>query len=232
MIEDINSQEAEKLFAVLLLTDGSVRWNKFKKVWYIQLSNNDISLHKIFKQLGEKAFSEELKTYFKFDTGSRVFISRYSRTSESQIVKKLFNLSPTFTTKYKQKFNPTISFIFNESERIKQLAFRLAMSADGFVGLSHYSNGMVSPRIGLACAHPELAKEWLNLAENLGISMKLDKDSNTWSGIHGIRTTRFSSILKFWNIGGFYPDDVKVTRGNFIGQNKNDVLNFIIQKYS
>lgn len=232
MIENINSQEAEKLFAILLLTDGSVRWNKSKKTWYIQLSNTDISLHKIFKQLGEKAFDEELKTYCKSYKSSRVFISRYARIPESKMIKRLLKLSPTYKTKCKQKTNPTISFIFNEQKRIKELAFRLAMSADGFVGLSHYSKGGESPRIGLACAHPDLVNEWLDLSENLGISMNLDRDKNTWSGIHGIRTTKFSNILRFWNIGGFYPLDMKVTRGNFKGQNKNDVLNFVIRKYS
>jgi hypothetical protein len=234
MIENINPREAEKLVATLLLTDGSVRWNKAKKSWYVQLSNNDVSLHRVFKQLAERAFNEELKTYFRFDNSSGVFISRYSRVPKSNMIERLFRLSPTFKTKpkFKQNLKPTISFIQNETKKIKQLAFRLAMSADGFVGLSHYSSGWESPRIGLACAHPGLVAEWLELSESLGISMNLDRDKNTWSGIHGIRTTKLSSILKFQDIGGFYPKDIKVARGNFIGQNKNDVLNFVIRKYS
>ncbi len=216
----------------MLLTDGCMKWNKAKQTWFVEFSNTDTALHRVFKELGETAFEEKLKTYMFYDKSCNVFISRYVRRTNSKMVKELFKLTPTYTTRLTKNKEPTLNFILKSNKRIKRLAFRLAMSADGFVGISYNKNkNKKFPRMGLACAHPELVKQWSRIIKEIDISMILDKDNSTWSKIHGLRTTRISEIKKFRKIGDFYPIDAKVSRGNFKGLLKNYVLSNIIKNY-
>lgn len=228
-MKDISKLDAEKLFAVMLLTDGCVKWNKAGRTWYIDLNNSDPSMHRTYKELGEHAFGEKMKS-FMFKDG-RVFVSRYSRRPASRIPQRLFSLTANYKTKEMGDPMPSISFLFGCSKKIQKMAIRIAMSADGFVGVSSYKSNRKQPRMGLVCAHPGLIDEWSTLLNNIGIKMELDTDSATWSGLHGLRTTKISEIIKFKKIGGFYPLDIKVTRGNFKGQMKNDVLNHVVETF-
>lgn len=210
----------------MLLTDGCVKWNKANSRWYVQFNNVDESMHTLFRELGEKAFNEPLVTFMFYDKSCGVYISRYSRSESSPMICKLFSLTPTFNTKSTVRELPTLRFLHASNQRVKMLALRLAMSADGFVGISQ-SKGAPQPRIGLACANPKLVAEWSSLADDLGIHFNIDRDRRTWSGLHGLRTTSMKNIIRFKQIGGFYPIDVKVCRGYFKGKTKNSVLDSV-----
>jgi len=70
------------------------------------------------------------------------------------------------------------------------------------------------------------------LFNDIGIHMNIDRDKYIWSGIHGLQSSSKASLTRFGEIGGFLPENVKVTNGNFIGLQKNQVLKNIIKGFN
>lgn len=237
-LKTINEKESQKLVAIFLLTDGSVGWNKFKKCFLIRFLNKDLSLHNFFKAVSFMAFKEN-PTFEKVKDG-KILVTGFSRIANRKIPKILFSLSPSFKTKpgkipssqFLKLPQPTISFLIDSTTTIRKIAFRIAMACDGSIGISFDRNGNPKPRLRLACAHPILVEEWKKLANSISLKMNIERDINTWSGIHGLITNKISDLLHFRDIGGFLPKDTLVCRGRFKGKTKNYVLNLAINMKS
>lgn len=123
-----------------------------------------------------------------------------------------------YLTKEKQ---PTINFLNDRSSQTKIWCIRFAFSTDGSISLS--KRGDVE--LTLSCAHPKLCLEWKALLEKFGLKGKLHVDSDSWSGIYGLRFYNRKSVENFAKMGGFVPG-VKVTRNSkyYRGIEKNELL--------
>jgi hypothetical protein len=66
-----------------------------------------------------------------------------------------------------------------------------------------------------------------NKIADVGLDMCIDRDKGVPTGIHGIRTGKGSNFFRFKEMGGFFPENIKVSNGNFIGKQKNQILDFI-----
>lgn len=159
----------------------------------------------------------------------RSYRTVFERGLKSQCINAIFSLTPSFKTsparqeknEYATIQNPTLEFLSTEPLEIKVLAFRLAMSADGNVAII---NDGLKFRLRLGCAHPTLVREWKVLTEELGISMNVARDKNTWSGIQGLNTDQKDNLLKFSRYGGFI-DGVRAHKSpKYRGFQKNAIL--------
>lgn len=233
-IKSVCHEEAKKILAIFLLTDGSVFWEKGKKRFVVCFSSKDISLHNLFIQFVFRAFRR--KPTFIMNKSKRCLKTGFAIRPKSNVAIELFSLSPTFKTAPKNITSddflngpqPTISFLNNSDDLIKEISFRIAMSCDGSIGIA--SHGVKpKPSLRLSCTHPNLILEWKQLAEDIGISMNVMRDRRWWSGLGGLETRKSSNILRFKEIGGFLPVDVKVVRGRFIGLPKNFVLDMAVK---
>lgn len=224
----LTKEELQKVVAVGLYTDGYVYHRKWDNKYMLSFSSSDPNLHAYFQKLVFLAFGESPSAFIKVK-GKNLWVTYYQRGSQNQMVLALFKLSPTFSTKKGNE--PSLEFLFNEREDVKIQALRFGMSCDGSVSIK--TNGKENWKcysLRLACANPKLNLEFQKLFADIGITMRIDRDKKTWSGIHGLATGRKSDIFRFWEIGGFAPENVKVTNGKLIGLTKNEVLDRIIQR--
>lgn len=225
----LSKEELQKVVAVGLYNDGYVYHRKWDNKYVLYFSSSDPNLHNYFQKLVFLAFEESPSAYYKVK-GKNLWVTNYQRGANNSMVKTLFSLTPTFTTK--KGHEPSLSFLFDEREEVKAQALRLAMSCDGSISIK--SNKPLKPwksyALRLACANPKLNLEFQKLFSDVGITMNIDKDKNTWSGIHGLATGKKSDFFRFWQMGGFAPENVKVTNGKLIGLTKNEVLDIVIQR--
>lgn len=227
---NVGADDAKILLLSFLMTDGSVSYIKKRKHYLIRIYGYDKSIHDIFVLFAKKGFGIEKPTWYFASYGNTVNATCYQRWAKTEIVKTLFQLSPSFRKKPNKNESikdflalskPTIKSVMDCSREVRKLFFRIAMSCDGYITLLYGRK----PRLGLACAHPKLALEWQKLAESIGLEFKIEKDRYTWSGIHGLETANIATIEKFHGMGGFYPEDVKVCRSKkYKGYKKNDIL--------
>ena len=89
VFKEINKHDAQKLIAVILLTDGSVKWNKSHQSFVITLHNKDENLHELFKRLLWIGFNEKPTFDRLFDKG--VFNTGIVRVKNREIVNILFS---------------------------------------------------------------------------------------------------------------------------------------------
>lgn len=225
----LSKEELQKVVAVGLYTDGSVYHRKWDNKYMLSFSSTDQNLHNYFQKLVFLAFEESPSAFLKVKS-KNLWLTCYQRGANNPMIKSLFALTPTFTTK--KGFEPSLNFLFNEREEVKAHALRFAMSCDGSVSIKSVrpSKPWKSYALRLACANPKLNEEFQKLFADVGISMRIDRDKNTWSGIHGLATSRKADFHRFWQMGGFAPENVKVTNGKLVGFTKNEILDQIIQK--
>jgi len=223
MLDEFSKYDLQKFFSIMLLTDGCIVWHKTRRSFRIVFGSQDTSLHKLFVFLGKNGFNER-PNFQGFDKSKNVFVTIFEKKKDSEIIKNLFNLSSTYKTSTMTENKPTISFINESSNKSQLMAFRVAMSCDGCITICKRKNGELVPKLKMCCAHPSLLLEWKDLAENIGLTMFLDRDRNTWSGFHGLCAQNKESILKFKKLGGFFPEDVMVSRGKRKGMKKNTLL--------
>ena len=222
---NLTREEAQKICAVFLLTDGHVKHRRSRNKLILNFYGKDESLHRAYKEFMELGFERQPSYYCSFDRSKRVFVTGYEFNEHSDSLKRFNSFSPTYTTKGIAGKEPSITFLFNEKREVQSLAFRIAMSTEGSIGISfHRFENRLEPRLRLACTSPTLVQQWQTIASKLGIEMNLDMDKASWSGIHGLRTSKKESILNFCAIGGFYPRNVKISRGKHDGLKKNALL--------
>ncbi len=223
MKELLSPEDWQKIVAVGLLTDGYVALRKRDKRYNVRFFSCDTRLLSCFRTMIKIAFEESYTSLTK-GGHNRVWLLDYQKGKNSEMMKKLLSFSKTYCTN--SGAEPSLDFLLKEKMKTKIMAIRFAMSADGSVSIKQSGN-RVSFALRLACAHPDLVWQWKNLFADIGIDIRIDKDKAIYSGIHGLATSKKSSFSRFNEIGGFFPENVKVTNGKFIGLEKNQVLNFI-----
>lgn len=229
-ISEIKRKEYEILVAVDLMTDGSLMVKKCRNTRLVEFYTNDLCLHLEFQNLMKFAFGRDKVSYFQIDKlrgRGRLTITGYELSKNDLIIKYLLDLSPTYRTGRNNLKIPAVRFLFQQNNRIKELAVRFAMSCDGGMSVAHLKSGKIITSLKFACAHPSLVLEWKSVFAEIGIHTFVDKDRANWSGIHGLVAKSRQSITRFQEIGGFYPTAVEVQNGNYKGIPKNQVLDGI-----
>ena len=224
IFQALNPEEWQKVVAAGVLTDGYLQYRLDGK-YMLSFASSDKNLHGFFQKLVLVAFNEGPSSFLK-TRDQNLWITYYGRGPNNPMIQKLLSFSKTYCTDKGRE--PSLDFLLNEREEVKTQALRFAMSCDGSVSIKKATNNRKSFALRLACAHPELNLQWQKLFQDIGISMNIDRDKANWSGIHGLSNGRKESFKRFFEIGGFLPTNVKVTNGNFIGMEKNEVLERIL----
>jgi len=210
-------QEKLKLVAVMLLTDGSAYSTPRYGYPKIKYYGKDKILHEIFIKLIRSIYDT---------TPSITFLSGmetcFGRKEHLIVYEDLLKLSASYN---KSSREATISFLNDSPPFVQKVAIRLAMSAEGSVSITRKKKGTIRAQLAFACANTRLCKEWAELFARSGINMKVHRDSNTDTKLHGLQTVNRNDIIAFQKLGGFIPN-VKIQKGTrFKGFEKNAVLN-------
>ena len=224
---DLNFKKEEilPLISSLLFTDGSLY--KHKKGFEISYYGTDKELHKIFADLIWYFFKIRPSSYM-IGCG-RVLRTKYI---DKKIANILLKLSPTYKTKPSRKETwekflqnneqPNLDFMKNYDIKVVNEFIRLAMCADGCISVSKGKNKLFFTLI-LACAHPNLVKEWSNLFNRVEIKNSIVRGSGKTNigGVKGIE----DCIFKFYNLGGFIKKvEVCVRKSPLCGIEKQRIL--------
>ncbi|MDO8625055.1 MAG: hypothetical protein Q7R47_03155, partial [Candidatus Diapherotrites archaeon] len=145
---------------------------------------------------------------------------------KNPMVQKLLSFTPMYRTN--RGSTPSLDFLLTQRDELKIQAIRFAMSCEGSVSIKRKKKTGFRYALRLACTHPALVPIWQKLFQDIGLKMYLDMDKDTWSGIHGITTGHKEAFRRFAQLGGFLPENVKVTNGKNIGLEKNEVLRKIL----
>lgn len=215
----------------LLLSDGSVYFDKSKRIFCIQFTNKVSKLREVFKSLMKDCFGVEKFSENRCKNGISI------RVFSNNIANYLFKLSPTFR-KLPCKSFPKCNFhscvicspIIDENnvewppciipEEIlsdKSLVapfLRGYSSGDGSVNINRKHSVY---QVEIACFHPTLRNQILLCLNLLGIS--------GWTKYKGVFISSKSELLKFFEIVGFLPESIVCDcRSKWIGTPKNSVL--------
>lgn len=226
----ISVPEQKKLIGVLLLTDGMLTLKK-KRIEMAYFGNDKI-LHYIFQKLIKNVYNTKPTSFIRKSNG---FKTVYRRDEHRMIAKDLLSLSPSFKStpkgisvkKYIKVKQPSLKFLMSSQKYVKIFAIRLAMSAEGSITIYRRESGSIGCNLRFACTHKNLTNQWKHIFNELGIDFEINKDKSTWSGLHGLQTTKRENIVKFYELDGFI-DNVKINRGNLKGIEKNKLLNIFI----
>jgi len=235
--KNFSREDMLKLIGVMLLTDGTCYFAKDKRV-FINLIGKDKILHDIFVNLMYHSFKTMPSTYM-VDAGHKngVKVTQYNRKID--FFNDLFELSPSFKKKvahgqtiesYLKEKQPTLNFLQESKKKVQLEGFRLALCTDGCITSWIDKNKILRAGIRIACEHPLLVNQWLNVSQNIKLKMYITKNKDSWSGKSGIITKSWKEIEKIWNMGSFIPN-VKVvgTSPRFKGYNKRDLHNSLLK---
>jgi len=223
--QTLEPKEWQKIVAVGLLTDGYMYRRKSDNRYLVSFYSVDKNLHVFFQKLILVAFNERVTTFLK-TKNSKLWVSYYCKSANNPMIKTLLSFSNTYCTN--KKMSPSLDFLLNERAEVKLQALRFAMSCDGSISVKKRQTGGIAYELKLACSHPVLNLQWKKLFHSIRLDLNICKDKNVSSGIQGLSTSKKRNLVRFAEIGGFLPTDVKVTNGNYVGLQKNQVLQKIL----
>ena len=203
----------EKLAALIgmLLSDGSVYFDKSKRTYCIQLTSKPASMRRVFESLMRDCFG--IKNFHENDCKNAIS----SRAFSKSVAQQLFAYTPTYRT---QKF-PDGSFpparIPKEilaSEKLIRAFLRTYASCDGCAYRnSSHPNGVVE----IACTHPTIRSQLAECLGKLGIHCR--------TRYKGVEIYRSESVRKFRDVIGFLDESlVSDTTSSRFGTPKNELL--------
>jgi transcriptional regulator with XRE-family HTH domain len=106
---------------------------------------------------------------------------------------------------YLKEPQPHLNYLTNASETEKKIALRIWASAEGYISIYKYA-GHFYPKIGIGCAHPDLATQLQKILQHFNINFIISRVESYWSGIRGLLTTSPRSCIGFLKLGGFIKD--------------------------
>lgn len=219
------SSEELGILVGLLLTDG---WVSKKQ---IGLSNKSKEMHRIFKEKVSLLFGIQ-----NFREGKSGFDVNQTELNSTLIVKKLeeicklenFRRKPFLNGIFPELKLPDFIKELNHQEKCKVL--QVMFSADGSISLSvrwhkGNKNWEIRRRIELACKHPTLRKDFMQLLESLGFHP-------VNSGNENITLERKEDILKFAKDVRFIDGvKIRIDSENWCGIEKNKVLDAAVKTF-
>jgi len=226
---NLSKDELLKLLAVIVLSDGTLRWDK---VSYIRLSTslNSESQHKLFSLLCFKLFNKKPNSCI---ITNKFLNKKFLQSTfvSKDAVQKLLKLSPSYKTTSGKQTNkeflnspqPNLNFLFDSSNNLKWTALRIWFDFDGSITpcfklrkkrdikknkFYNYYQVQFECEIRISETNPNLVNELVKLCGLIGLKAIIKKKNN-WSGIDGICISERKSVIKFLNYGPF--TDVKIS---------------------
>lgn len=214
----------------LLLSDGSVFFDRSKKVYCIQFTNKVKELRNVFEDLMKECFGISKFSYNNCRNAVSV------RVFSNKIARFLFTFSPTFRKLPCKSFPQCNEYsciecspVMDEDEiewppcvvpeeisNEKKFAIdflRGFASGDGSV----YFGKNYKVQIEFTCYQPILREQVATCLKAIGI--------NSWTKKKGVFITSKSELLKFYNMVGFIPESIVCNRkSKWFGLPKNNVL--------
>ena len=217
-----------KLLAIIVLSDGTIS----KKGRYLcsikleTLPSNECQ-HDLFYELCKKIYRKKPNRLYYKNNGKRMLCSRLFG---KKYILELFRMSPTYQTTPGPKFSnieflrlkqPSLSFLFNDSKKLKIIALRIWFDFDGSIvplfklkekkdnknGKEYrYFQVQFECEIHISETNPNLAKELVTFCSKIGLKANLVKSKRKWSNIEGIRISNLESIKRFIDLGGPITD--------------------------
>jgi len=216
ILSSLPPEEKLKLVAAMLLTDGSAYLTPRYEYPKIKYYGKDKILHDTFVGLIRSIYHTTPSITYSYDMETC-----FGRKEHLDVYRDLAELSASYN---KSSNAATVSFLKNSPRVTQKMALRLAMSAEGSISISRKRKGTIRGQLSFACANVNLCKEWAELFKKCGINMKIKRDSQMNTGLHGLQTVSQKDITTFWKLGGFIPN-VRIYRGvRFRGFEKNAVL--------
>jgi hypothetical protein len=209
----------------LLQSDGS--GNK-KEFW---LNGKCVGLHDIFADAVYYSYGLLPSGYFYDSNGEGCYKTSYiSKIATND----LLNLGGSFKSEpakhqsaeeFLFEIQPHMKYLENSSLLEKQIAFRSYASAEGYIG--HTGK---HPKLQIACANPSLSYYVKKLSADVGINLNPYAAKNTWSGSGHLTTGKIQSIIRFKEMGGFFPGmKISGITKYLEGVEKNEVLGIVLK---
>jgi hypothetical protein len=219
----------------LLLSDGSVFFDRSKKVFCIQFTNKVDGLREVFKNLMKECFG--ITSFFENHCKGAVSVRVFS----NKVANFLFNLSPTFrklpcdsfprcnghscidctpVIENSRKFPPCRIPEEILDDMIFSINFlRGFASGDGSI---FFSNKHRVVCIELTCSHPILKAQLVVCLKKIGINCFTKRD--------GIIIASKSGLKRFHQLVGFLPESIVCNRSSkWFGVPKNKVLEIALE---
>lgn len=200
----------------LLLSDGSIYYDKSKCTYCIQFTNKLESMRNYFKSLVTKLF--ETVNFSENRCKNAISIRFFSK----EIAEFLFHFSPTYRTlKYSDGSYPNckIPSEIKESEEFSAEFLKAFASCDGSVNFNPKHSTRL---IEIACYHPSLLDDLVDCFKTLGIKCRVCKNS--------IRISNRKEIKKFANSVGFLDESFVSDRNSkSFGISKTEKLSELIR---
>ena len=230
-ISNLSENQAIKLLGVITLTDGYLQINKKRCRWELVTIPN-FELHKISKDLFEKAFKISISSFYK---------TKGKKYRSTEVSGKKYYL---YLSKLKRITKDNFKFLSGESKTFKEFAFRLAMDLEGSISTKFcvkkksYKNKLYyqfqfEPELKLSFTDTPKIENWIKISKDIGFKLTVNQDSRFESRMGGLRTSDKEQILKFYEIGGFATNGVisKSSSNNIVNNNdisKNEILKTIL----
>ncbi len=253
MLENFTREQNLKLLSIIIMSDGSINFRAPGHPHSLRLSTMASSdgQHKMFSVLSKSVFQKKPAVYHRPD-------NLVSELFSVKAIKELFTLSPTFKTtpstnqsvsEYLSLDQPTIRFLFRETDEVKWTALRIYFDFDGSVspffklrkkqdiknGKTYtYYQVQFECEIQIAETNPHMVADLLKLCDCLGLKARIKNDKRNWSGICGIIISHSGSVRKFLSFGPMTDVKISLKSRRFTGVTKKDVakavLNFFDSK--
>lgn len=209
--QSMNMNKKLSIFIGLLLSDGSIYYDKSKRTYCIQFTNKIASMHSVFRKLATELFGE---LNFYEHREKRAYSTRFFSV---KIAKLLFQFSPTYRTKqHSDSSYPgcRIPVSIKTSKEFAAEFLKAYASCDGSVSfVPKYS----TRRVEITCFHPMLKQDLLECFDVLGISCR--------SVENALRISNRPNLQKFHDAVGFLDESyVSNTVSAFFGEPKMERL--------
>jgi len=196
----------------LLLSDGSVYYDKSKRTYCIQFTSNTESMRNYFRSIAKDLFG--IKNFSENKCKNAISIRFFSK----RIAEKLFQFSPTYRTlKYPDGKYPgcKIPYEIKNSREFSTEFLKAFASCDGSISISRKNSTRI---IEITCFHPRLKDDMLSCLQTLGIECRICK--------HSLKISNRVNIKKFHDSVGFLKESlVSDTTSEHFGEPKLKKLN-------
>lgn len=198
-----------------LQSDGSMDQQR-NRLRFIGLNK---ILHNYFVDAMYYVYNELPTSYFKCALNRDTNDTYTAYKNKPEIVNDIIKLAGSAKTKpavgqtvedYLKDPQPHLIYLKNAPKIEQQITLRIWACTDGYTSIEQNS-GRTRIIVGIACAHPVLAKQLKQIASKSNIHFTIKKSpEKTWSGIDKLVATSMSSILNFLKLGGFI-EGVKIS---------------------
>ncbi len=246
MFENFSRDQNLKLLSIVIMSDGSINFRSPGVPHSLRLSTLDSSKnqHRMFSVLSEKVFEKKPSIKHKLNY-------LISNLFSVKAIKEILELSPTFKTSpsfnqsisaYLALKQPTLGFLFNESEEIKWVAFRMYFDFDGSISPVFklrkkrdvknsksytYYQMQFECELQIAETNPSLVTDLLKICGDLGLRARIKEDKRNWSKIGGIKISHLNSVRKFLQFGPMTDVKISLKSRNLTGVTKRAVVNAV-----